>query len=283
MTESSPVVCLEMDDASGRDKREGRWAKLDDWRYYRDFLRDVGASVTIAIEPQKASGGVLSFLAANRDVFLPTVHGTVKYGHYGGDKTESQIREMWEWTVNEIQKFGFDMGLDSNGIFIPPMHMISDTAVDVLHSYGVKVIGSETNNFPLGSREVRNSKGELVYRLSSPVEAYSPYRGVVFYKRFKPWMLKADIFANDQLMGGIKAIEGASSRAKKIAGSFDTYWEMCERDFMEHCLHGRESYYAHEINLGGERPYTSMLERLAEAGRFKGARFVDAKELAGVR
>lgn len=145
------VVCMEMDDASGRDKRNGRWAKLEDWKYYSDFLRDIGAFVTIAIEPQKASEEVMRFLAENKEQFFPSVHGTAKYGHYGGSKSEAQLREMWEWTISEIQKFGFEMGLDGNGFLIPPMHMISDTAVDVLAGYGVKVIGSETNNFPLGA------------------------------------------------------------------------------------------------------------------------------------
>ena len=272
------LICLEMDDVSGRDKGKGRWAKLEDYVYYRDFLRDIGAFVTIAIEPQNASGQVMKFLSENREQFLPTVHGTNKYGHYGGVKREWQLREQWEWSVKKIQEYGFDMGLDGNRIFIPPMHMISDAAIDVLHNYGVKVIGSSSNNFPLGSKEVRNSKGEVVYRLAENIQAYTQYRGVHFYKRFRPWMLSAGIYNLEGIMDGIYKIKEVSKRSQFINGSYNRFLALCVRDFKEKCLDGDSIFYAHEINIGGERPFMQILEIIASNWLFDNVRFVDAKE-----
>ena len=268
------LVCLEMDDASGRDKRKG-WAKLEDWMAYRDLLRGLGAFVAIAIEPQKADPEVMRFLAQNRDQFLPSVHVTVKYGHYGGQKTKAQIREMWEWTVREIQKFGFDMGMDSNGFFIPPMHMISDNAIDVLRDRGVKSIGSETANFPLGARDVKNGKGEQVYALAKHVEPYTPYRGVHFYRRFRPWVMSADLHTTQQILDAVESNRERSAHPRMNDGSFGTYLDLCVRDFREKCWGRDATFYAHEINLGGERPFIGVLERLARAGLFSGIKFVD--------
>jgi hypothetical protein len=274
-------VCLEMDAASGRDKNGGkRRTQLKDWEYYHDFLKDIGAFVTIAIEPQNAPEEVMRFLATHRDVFLPTVHSTVRYGHYGNGKTEGQLREMWEWTVMKIKDVGFDMGLDSNGIFIPPLHMISDTAVDVLRSYGVKAIGGAKSDFPLGSSAVKSSRGELIYNLSEPVEAYTPYRGVVFYKRCRPPAMKPVTNTKAEVLGLVKSTEAARSSMGKIPGSYDAYCDMCENDFLENCLYGDASFYAHEINIGKERPFMGLLERMAEDGCFNNVRFVDAKELS---
>lgn len=273
------LVCLEMDDASGKDKRIGI-ANLNDWTYYRDFLNEINAQVTIAIEPQKADPATMKFLAENPQRFLSTVHGTAKYGHYGGIKTESQLKEMWEYTVGLIRGFGFDMGNNGNEIFIPPMHMISDNAIDVLHSYGIVVIGSDTNNFPLGSRDVRNGKGELVYNLGQQIQAYTPYRGVVFYKRYRPWMMRARYSLQRDLMNGIQEIENTSQRAKLIAGSYETYLDICERDFREKCLGGDTTFYAHELNIGGDRPFLKLLYEFKKRGLFDNVRFVNAKELS---
>lgn len=271
------LVCLEMDDASGRDKRNGRWAKLEDWKYYYDFLKEIGAFVTIAIEPEKASEEVMRFLAKHPDVFLPTVHGTVKYGHYGGIKTKERVKEQWEWTVNEIKKFGFDIGPDGNGIFIPPMHMISDTAIDALKECGVKVIGSDTSNFPLGSKETRNNKGELVYILNENVEAYRNYRGVYFYRRFRPWVLRAGFYKKEEILGLAK--QSSSSNAKYVCTDYNRYLDLCAQDFEKYCLGKNSVFYAHEINLGGERPFIDILKNIAKKGLFDNVRFVDAKQI----
>jgi len=272
------LVCLEMDDASGRDKRNGRRTRLEDWIYYRDFLKSIGAFVTIAIEPQKASEDVMKFLASNPEQFFPSVHGTVKYGHYGGYKTEEQVKEMWEWTVKEIQKFGFDIGMDGNGLLIPPMHMISDTAIGVLNQYGVKVIGSGVNNFPLGSKDVRNSKGEQVYILERNVEAYTPYKGITFYKRFRPWIMSADMQTKQQVIESIEKIKGTSKRAQLIDGSYETYLELCMKDFREKCYGNDCTFYAHEINLSGGRPFMHVLEKIVNEGILANVRFTNPVE-----
>jgi hypothetical protein len=281
MNGEKPTVCLEMDAASGRDKNGGkRRTRLADWEYYHDFLKDIGGFATIAVEPQNAPEEVMRFLADHREVFLPTVHRTVRYGHYGNGKTEGQLREMWEWTVTMMQDLGFDMGLDGNGIFIPPMHMISDNAVDVLRSYGVKVIGGAKNDFPLGSRQVMSSRGEPVYNLSQPVEAYTPYRGVTFYKRCRPPAMKPVANTKAEVLELAKSTEAVRSSTVKIPGSYDAYCDMCEKDFLENCLYGDASFYAHEVNIGKERPFMGLLERMADNGCFDNVRFVNAKELS---
>jgi hypothetical protein len=52
-----------------------------------------------------------------------------------------------------------------------------------------------------------------------------------------------------------------------------------------HALHRQEHahVHAHEINLGGERPFMGMLERLAKNGYFNDVRFADAKELSQIQ